>query len=70
MRDPSRIPAFTEKLRRYWEAYFPDWRFGQFMYNFLEFVFKNTKGRDIFYIEDNEMSALLDKFARDIGGAG
>lgn len=69
MRDSNRIPAFVEKLQRYWITYFPDWRFGQLMSNFVSFIFTNTKWSDIFYIEDEEMSALLDEFVKQIGGA-
>ena len=69
MRDSNRIPAFVEKLQRYWITHFPDWRFGQLMSNFVSFILTNTKWSDIFYIEDEEMSALLDEFVKQIGGA-
>lgn len=61
MRDPQRIKPFCSKLRKYWEEKATDWRFGQFMSNFLGWVVSTTN-KDIFFIEDNEMSELLDKF--------
>ena len=35
MRDKTRIPEFTKELERIWMQCYPDWRFGQFMVNFL-----------------------------------
>lgn len=61
MRDPTRIDPFTQKLAHMWQQNVPDWRFGQFMSNFLDFVVAET-GRDIFFIEDDEMERLLEKF--------
>ncbi|MBQ7171926.1 MAG: hypothetical protein IJR89_06595 [Clostridia bacterium] len=61
MRNPARIKPFCDKLQKYWKEKIPDWRFGQFMSNFLGWVVQET-GRDIFFTEDNEMTELLDKF--------
>lgn len=61
MRDPQRIDPFIRKLADYWKANIPDWRFGQFMSNFLGFVACKTK-QDIFFIEESEMEKLLDEF--------
>ena len=61
MRDPQRIDPFIQKLGDYWKNRIPDWRFGQFMSNFLGYVMTET-GKDIFYIEEKEMEELLDKF--------
>lgn len=70
MRDPQRIEPFVHKLADYWKEYVPDWRFGQFMSNFLGYVVSETK-RDIFFIEEKEMEALLDKyFERKEGNDG
>ncbi len=62
MRDPERITEFTNKLRSYWADRIPDWRFGQFISNFFGFIFSRTDYKDVFFIEDEEMSALLDDF--------
>lgn len=61
MRDPKRIRPFINKLAMYWESKIPDWRFGQFMSNFLGFAMSKT-GRDIFFIEEKEMEELLDQY--------
>lgn len=61
MRDKNRIKSFCGKLREYWENDIPDWRFGQFMSNFLGFAFQKLK-RDVFFIEDDEMLELLDEY--------
>lgn len=63
MRNPNRILKFMEKLQNYWFELFPDWRFGQLVSNFIDFVLYETKRDDIFYIEDDEMIKLLDRFA-------
>lgn len=62
MRDPSRIDEFCETLRQKWHEV-PDWRFGQLMSNFLGEVCYGS-GRDIFYIEDNEMLNFLENYLK------
>ena len=51
MRNAERLDQFYEELKQFHKRYLPDWRFGQLMYNFQNWVMKNI-GRDIFYIED------------------
>lgn len=65
MRDPNRLYKFYENLRDIHMTYFPDWRFGQLMINFIEWYY-NKYGRDIFYIEDDKMSIILDEFVSNI----
>lgn len=64
-RDPERIPALIGKIEEYWSRKVPDWRFGQLTFNFLTWVAKKTQ-RDYFYIEDDQMSELLDEFFEGI----
>ena len=64
MRDPNRIDEFCEVLKQEWHKV-PDWRFGQFVSNFLGTVYSNTK-RDPFFIEDNEMKTELEDFIRGL----
>lgn len=60
MRNPNRIDAFCDTLKKIWHVY-PDWRFGQLMSNMLgDFV--ATTGRDIFYPEDDEMLEFFLEF--------
>lgn len=61
MRDPNRLDRFYKELCRVHRTYFPDWRFGQFMMNFLGWV-SSTEGRDPFFPEENEMLDLLHKY--------
>lgn len=53
MRNPMRIDAICDMLKTMWKRV-PDQRFGQLMFNFLEHVLNET-GRDVFYIEDEDM---------------
>ena len=48
MRDKNRIPEFTKELERIWMQCYPDWRFGQFMVNFFNYVAFEYK-RDPFF---------------------
>ena len=61
IRNPERIDAFTSELNRIWKKYFPDWRFGQLMSNFLGFV-AGQKQTDIFFPEESEMLTYLKEY--------
>lgn len=61
MRNPERIDEFTTELNRVWKKYFLDWRFGQFMMNFLGFV-QSKKNRDPFFPEESEMLKYLKEY--------
>ena len=61
IRDPERIDIFTSELNRIWKTYYRNWRFGQFMSNFLGFV-TSQKKRDIFFPEEDEMLTYLKEF--------
>ena len=53
MRNPNRIDEFCSTLAELWHKV-PDWRFGQFVYNVISEVSKETKTPP-FYIEDEVM---------------
>lgn len=57
MRDPERIPWFTNRLANLWMKYFPDWRFGQFMSNFYSYY-----GQDFFYLEEEVWMEKFEEF--------
>lgn len=61
IRDLERIDVFTSELNRIWKTYYPDWRFGQFMSNFLGFV-GGIKRVDIFFPEELEMLTYLKEY--------
>lgn len=58
MRDPSRILVFCDRLAKAWQQ-FPDLRFGQFILNIFY-----EDGRDLFYIEDDEMIEIIEKYSK------
>lgn len=58
MRNINRIDGFLKKLGECWKLV-PDWRFGQFMINFL-----GSLDRDPFFYEEDEMAEKLDEFMK------
>ena len=63
MRDKNRISVFTKELERVWAQCYPDWRFGQLMMNFLNYVALEYK-RDPFFLEESEMLKYLKEYAK------
>jgi len=62
MRDINRIPKFLKTLESYWTLV-PDWRFGQFMVNFL-----SSLDRDPFFYEDDELEKKLKEYFDKLKG--
>lgn len=59
MRDPARIPRVLDKLQTIWSQN-PDWRLGQLV--------SNSRGlgpQDVFYYEDSDLEAALDKIIKE-----
>lgn len=54
MRDPKRIRKFCNHLADIWESQCPDWRFGQ--------LITNVFTKDPFYIEDDEMMEIFERY--------
>lgn len=52
---------FYDELHKIHNEAFPDWRFGQLIFNFLSWY-----GQDPFYLEDDRIIHLIKKFANDI----
>lgn len=61
MRDPNRLYNFYNEVTRLQIKYYPDWRVGQFMINFLYWI-QNDKKRDAFYIEEDELLTYLKEY--------
>lgn len=59
MRNPERIQPFCNELAKVWKENFPDWRFGQFMMNFLGELSLKI---DPFFPEDDKMIEYLHKY--------
>lgn len=64
MRDKERIPKFCNELSSVWSKSFCDWRFSQFMLNFLGWLQNKTK-TDGFYIEDDKMLEYIKEYANE-----
>ena len=60
MRNPDRLDDFYTRLHDLHKKYVPDWRFGQLMSNLLGEVYQQT-GRDIFFLEEDEMIAAIEQ---------
>ena len=63
MRDKNRLYGFYAQLCDIQRENFPDWRFGQFMVNFLGWL---GQRRDAFFPEEDEMVVYLKQFARGL----
>ena len=68
MRDPNRLYKFYENLRDIHMTHFSDWRFGQFMLNFMEWYYNKYK-RDVFYIEDDKILNYIEEFIDEVRGS-
>lgn len=64
MRKPERLYGFYDELMRIHIKHFPDWRFGQFVNNFLRWIM-TSKERDPFYIEEPDMIDLLHEYVEE-----
>lgn len=60
MRDIDRINGIMQEFEKGWKLV-PDWRLGQFILNFLDYV-----NKDIFYMEDDEFLEYLENYEEDI----
>lgn len=66
-RDVNRIQLFCDRLAKAWEK-LSDWRFGQLMVNLMQ-EYEAEHGRDIFYLEEDEMAAFIEAYCeRHSGG--
>ena len=63
MRDPKRIEDVCSFVRYVWEMV-PDLRFGQLVLNVFSEL--EAKGKNPFYLEDNEMMDFLEEYGAKI----
>lgn len=61
-RPPERLENFYEELKTIHQHSFSDWRFTQFMLNFLGWL-QSEKGVDGFYYEEDKALELLREYA-------
>ena len=60
MRDVKKLDNFYLTLKNIHQEDFPDWRFGQFIHNFITWC-----GGEIFYLEEYEFLAKLHAYVRE-----
>ena len=65
MRDPNRLDEFYKELAQIHKENFPDWRFGQFITNFLAWY-----GKDPFYLEEKKFMQEVNRYVNDITNRG
>ena len=64
MRDINRLDNLYNELKELHKQ-IPDWRFGQFVMNFISWYMIKYK-RDIFYVEDDKIISLFKEFFNEI----
>jgi hypothetical protein len=66
MRSSKRIYPFCNELASIWKDNFPDWRFAQFISNFMIWM-ANTKGIvDPFFIEDDKFIEWINEYVKEV----
>lgn len=65
MRNPDRLDSFYDELKKIHKDHFPDWRFGQLMYNFMVWL-NNTRSNDGYYYEEDKMLEILKTYVGEI----
>ena len=63
MRDINRIDTFCAEIAKLWKENFPDWRFGQFIFNFLSWY-----GKDPFFLEEDKLLEQIKLFIANMKG--
>lgn len=63
MRDINRIDTFCAEIAKLWKENFPDWRFGQFIFNFLSWY-----GKDPFFLEEDKFLEQIKLFIASMKG--
>lgn len=64
MRNPERIKPYCDALASLWQIV-PDWRLSQLMCNII-LAWKQEKGYDAFYAEDEEFLAFALEYLNEI----
>lgn len=61
MRKPERLDSFYDRLKEIHKLSFPDWRFGQLIYNLMAEI------GDPFFYEEEEMIKIIEEYASKYG---
>ena len=65
MRNIARIPHVCNKIADLWINNCPDWRFMQFINNFMRWL-----GSDGFYLEDDKLIEMMELFIKELNKNG
>lgn len=65
MRNPDRLDNLYNTLHDVHKKYIPDWRFGQFMNNFLGWCVSTKRCSDIFFPEDNKWIEWINEYINE-----
>lgn len=65
MRNPDRLDTFYNKLKGEHKNNIPDWRFGQFMMNFI-FWHQIHHKSDIFYLEEDDLMMRIKEYISEL----
>lgn len=60
MRDANRLDVFYDKMKEIHKREFPDWRFGQFIINFIGYC------GDPFYFEEDKFIKKLESYVDEL----
>ena len=63
MRNPSRLNNFYDTMKLLHQTCFPDWRWGQLIYNFTTWL-QNEKHLDCFFPEETQMMEYFKEFCK------
>ena len=66
MRNPDRLDSLYDKIKNLHKTLVPDWRFGQFILNFISW-YASKYHNDIFYIEDDKIYHYIREFIDEMG---
>lgn len=64
MRSPERLDKFYDVMKELHKDKIPDWRFLQFMCNFMEWIYAEKKV-DPFFVEENKCIEYLNEFFKE-----
>lgn len=64
MRDVNRLDNFYNTLKEFHKN-IPDWRFGQFIMNFISWYASNYH-MDLFYMEEDEILFYIKEFLKEM----
>ena len=66
MRDVNRLNSLYDNIKNLHKTFVPDWRFGQFILNFISW-YASKYHNDIYYIEDDKIYHYIREFIDEMG---